>query len=99
MRSVLGMHRLRVGAMLVLAVLLAAQLALHNHSLIPEGDGAPLLPCVVCAFGADRITLAVPLLAAVVFVLVGFVPPPAPARTRFAETCPAVGRAPPRPRS
>jgi hypothetical protein len=62
------MHRLRVAAVVVFAVLLAAQLTLHNHSLIPEGGGAPPFPCSVCAFGADPATLAVPFIAVTLVV-------------------------------
>lgn len=54
--------------MVVFAVLLAAQLTLHNHSLIPEGGGAPPLACAVCAFGADRVTVATPLAATLVLL-------------------------------
>ena len=72
MRCVVTMHRLRVAAIVVFAVLLAAQLTLHNHSLIPEGGGAPPLVCAVCAFGADRIIPVTPLLA-IAFVCLGLV--------------------------
>lgn len=72
MRSAVSMQRLRASAVVLLAVLLAAQLTLHNHSLIPEaGSGSPP-PCGVCAFGADPATAAAPLLAislVVVFLL------------------------------
>lgn len=63
------MHRLRVAAVVVFVVLLAAQLTLHNHSLIPEGGGAPPLACSVCAFGADRIALDTPLFGSAPIVL------------------------------
>jgi hypothetical protein len=69
MRSALTMHRLRVAAVVVFAVLLAAQLTLHNHSLIPESGSAPPLTCSICAFGADRITLDTPLFAAALVLL------------------------------
>ena len=62
------MYRLRVAAVVVLAVLLAAQLTLHNHSLIPEGGGATALPCAVCAFGADQAAIA-PLLTAALAII------------------------------
>lgn len=68
MRFALTMHRLRMAAVVVFAVLLAAQLTLHNHSLIPEGGGAPSLVCSVCAFGADRVTVATPLAATLVLL-------------------------------
>lgn len=68
MRCVVSMHRLRVAAVVVFAVLLAAQLTLHNHPLIPEGGGAPPLPCAVCAFGADPASIAVPFVAATLAV-------------------------------
>ncbi len=68
MRCAVSMHRLRVAALVVFAVLLTAQLTLHNHPLIPEGGGAPPLPCSVCAFGADPASIAVPLVAATLLV-------------------------------
>ena len=68
-RSAVTMSRLKPAAVLVLAVLLAAQLTLHNHSLIPEAGGAPALPCSVCAFGADPATGVAPIVAAVVVVV------------------------------
>jgi hypothetical protein len=93
MRSALTMHRLRVAAVVVFAVLLAAQLTLHNHSLIPEGGGAPPLACSVCAFGADRIIVIAPVSATL--VLLGLVA----IRTRtFAASAVLIttaGRAPP----
>src|SRR5690349_11041401 len=95
MRFAVTMHRLRVAAILVLAVLLTAQLTLHNHSLIPEGGAAPPLACAVCAFGADSITLVTPLFAAA-FVFLGLVA----ARTRTVVASAVVlataGRGPPR---
>lgn len=72
MRSAVSMRHLRVAAIVVFAVLLAAQLTLHNHSLIPEGGGAPPLACAVCAFGADHITLSTPLFA-IALTLLGLV--------------------------
>ena len=69
MRFAVWMRRLRFAAVVVLAVLLAAQLTLHNHSLIPEGGGAPALVCSVCAFGADRTSLATPLAVATLMLL------------------------------
>ena len=59
-----SMHRFRLAVVLVLAVLLAAQFTLHEHSLIPETGGATAVPCLVCAFGADPGALATPLFAA-----------------------------------
>lgn len=96
MRSAVSMHRLRVAAIVVFAVLLAAQLTLHNHSLIPEGGGAPPLVCSVCAFGADRITLETPLFA-VAFVLLGLVAVRTHAVVASAVLITTAGRAPPRP--
>ena len=93
MRSVVWMHRLRVIAVLVFAVLLAAQLTLHNHSLIPEG-GAPPLACSVCAFGADGITIAIPLFAAM--VLLGLVAVRTHTLVVSAVLITTAGRAPPR---
>ena len=72
MRSAVLMHRLRALAIAVLAVLLAAQLTLHNHSLIPEAGSSSPPPCAVCAFGADPASVAAPLPAfslVLVFVL------------------------------
>ena len=95
MRCAVLMHRLRVAAVVLLAVLLAAQLTLHNHSLIPEGGGGPALACSVCAFGADRTALATPLaLAALVVLGLLFVE----LDTAFASAVPIArsGRAPPR---
>lgn len=63
------MHRLRLAAVLVLAVLLAARLTLHNHSLIPETGGAAPMACAVCVFGADPGALDTPLFATVLVVL------------------------------
>ncbi|HVE73013.1 MAG TPA: hypothetical protein VNI54_16725 [Thermoanaerobaculia bacterium] len=65
----MSMQRLRFAAIVLLAVLLAAQLTLHHHSLIPEGGGAPPSPCAVCAFGADPRAVAAPLLTFVAVVL------------------------------
>ena len=63
------MQRLRLAAVLVLAVLLAAQLTLHHHSLFPEpGTAAPTV-CSVCAFGADSSTLPTPLFATILVIL------------------------------
>lgn len=88
------MHRLGRAAVLVFALLLAAQLTLHNHSLIPEGGGVPALACSVCAFGADRSTLDTPLFAAAL-ALVGLITAqlqtPVVAERRLARA----GRAPP----
>ena len=96
MRSAVWMHRLRVAAVVVFAVLLAAQLTLHNHSLIPEGGGAPPVACAVCAFGADRITVAIPLFAAL--VLLGLVAVRTHTPVASAVLITTAGRAPPRSR-
>ncbi len=95
MRFAVTMHRLRVAAVLVFAVLLAAQLTLHNHSLIPENGGAPPLACAVCAFNADRITLETPLYAAA-FVLLGLVAIRTHSAVVSAVLITTAGRAPPR---
>ena len=97
MRSAVLMHRLRVVAILVLVVLLAAQLTTHHHSLIPEGGSAPSPVCFVCAFGADRFTLDLPLFAAVL-VLLGSVVAAADARHAATFRLARSGRAPPSPR-
>jgi hypothetical protein len=91
------MHRLRIAAMVVFAVLLAAQLTLHNHSPIPDGVGAPAVPCAFCAFGADRITLDTPLFAAAL-VLVGEVDVCTHTPVASAVLITTAGRAPPRSR-
>jgi hypothetical protein len=95
MRCAVSMHRLRVAAIVLLAVLLAAQLTLHHHSLIPEGGGGPALACSVCAFGADRSALDTPLLAAMLVLLGLLFVELEPA---FASAVPIArtGRAPPR---
>ncbi|HUR80768.1 MAG TPA: hypothetical protein VM733_08375 [Thermoanaerobaculia bacterium] len=89
------MHRLRVAAIVLLAVVLAAQLTLHNHSLIPEGVGGPALACSVCAFGADRTSLDSPLPAAVL-VLVGVLIVEPDVAIASAAPVTRTGRAPPR---
>lgn len=58
-----------MAAVLVLAVLLAAQLTLHNHSLFPESGTAAPTVCSVCAFGADSGTLPTPLFATILVIL------------------------------
>jgi hypothetical protein len=95
MRSAVLMHRLRVAAVLVLAVVLAAQLTLHNHSLIPEGGAGPALACGVCAFGADRVSPDVPLAAAL--VLLGLVAACTHVAVAREVSIATAGRAPPRP--
>jgi hypothetical protein len=96
MRSPVLMHRLRVALLVLLAVVVAAQLTLHNHSLIPEGVGAASLPCAVCAFGADTAppTPAVGVALVVVFLLV------AAAHSPFSSplVAPVDSRGPPRSR-
>jgi hypothetical protein len=89
------MHRLRVAAVVLLAVLLAAQLTLHNHSLIPEGGGGPALTCSVCAFGADRAALDTPLVIGALIVLGLLL---VELQAAFASAVPVArsGRAPPR---
>ena len=94
MRCAVLMHRLRVAAVVLLAVVLAAQLTLHNHSLIPEGGGGPALACSVCAFGADRTELHTPITAVLMLVGLLFIE-----RDRIFASAVAVtqtGRAPPR---
>ena len=69
MRFAVSMQRLRLAAVVLLAVLIAAQPTLHNHSLIPEaGSGSPP-QCGVCAFGADPASVAPPLLVVSLVVL------------------------------
>ncbi len=52
-------RRLKLFAVVLLALLTAGQLALHHHSLSPEsGQG---LTCGVCAFSADHVDAAAPL--------------------------------------
>lgn len=94
MRCAVWMHRLRVAAVVLLAVLLAAQLTLHNHSLIPEGGGGPALACSVCAFGADRSALDTPV-ALAVLVLLGLLFVEIQAAVASAVPIARIGRAPP----
>lgn len=95
MRSALLMHRLRVAAVLVLVVLLAAQLTLHNHSLIPENGAAVAPICAVCAFGAHSAILVAPVLLAAL-TLFGMVVLAADAPVASTVRIHATGRAPPR---
>ena len=67
------MRHLRL-IVIALAVILAAQLVLHNHTLIPAGAAST---CSVCAFGADR-TIAPPVVVAplvLAYALPAVVPP------------------------
>lgn len=98
MRSAVSMQRLKVAAIVVFAVLLAAQLTLHNHSLIPEGGGAPPLACSVCAFGADRIVFADTVLFVIALILLGLVASRTHAPVAAVVLIPTAGRAPPRSR-
>jgi hypothetical protein len=88
------MSRLRPAVIVVLAVLLAAQLTLHNHSLIPEAGGVPALACGVCAFGADPGALDTPLFAAAL-VLLGLASVRADKPALAARRAAMTGRAPP----
>lgn len=88
------MRGLRLAAIVLFAVLFAAQLTLHNHSLIPEAGGAPPLVCPVCAFGADHVTLATPLFAAVLIFL-GLIFIHIPPAVSAAPQYTTLGRAPP----
>ena len=97
MRSTVSMQRLRVAAVVLLAVILAAQLTLHNHALIPEGGASPALACSVCAFGADRPVVDTPL-AGVFLVFLGLLFLEADAGFASVAPVPRTGRAPPRPR-
>ncbi|HVG25666.1 MAG TPA: hypothetical protein VND45_16025 [Thermoanaerobaculia bacterium] len=92
------MHRLRVAAVVLLAVLVAAQLTLHNHSLIPEGGGGPALACSLCAFGADGHALAAPVSIAAL-VLLGLLIIERQSAFASAIRVARGGRAPPRLRS
>ncbi|HEX2835027.1 MAG TPA: hypothetical protein VHW00_18580 [Thermoanaerobaculia bacterium] len=47
--------------MLLLAFVVAGQLTLHQHNLIPEAGSAATSPCPVCAFGADQASIETPL--------------------------------------
>jgi hypothetical protein len=55
--------RLKLAVSIALAVLLSAQLVLHNHALFPEGSGSTSTLCPVCVFGADRVTAVAVLVA------------------------------------
>lgn len=50
----IAVPRLKLAAIVVLALLTAGQLALHHHSLIPE-TGASSPVCAVCAFNSDGV--------------------------------------------
>jgi hypothetical protein len=56
------MRRLKLSLVMLLAVLLVGQAAVHHHSLVPEGSSAAPV-CPVCAFGADQTSAVVPLVA------------------------------------
>lgn len=88
------MHRLRVAAVLVLAVLLAASLTLHNHSLIPENGSAVAPVCAICAFGAHSAVLVAPVVAATL-TLLGIVVIAAETPIASPTRITASGRAPP----
>lgn len=88
------MRRVRLAAVLVLALLLVAQLTLHNHSLIPEAGGAAPLVCSVCVFGADPGSLLT-LLFATILVVLGLVAIPRDRPVAVVLSLAAAGRAPP----
>lgn len=48
----LAVRRLKLAAVVALALLTAGQLALHNHPLVPDSTGSGLV-CGVCAFSCD----------------------------------------------
>jgi hypothetical protein len=52
---------LKLTLAIALAVILSAQLVLHQHSFIPEDGAAPSFPCAICAFGADPAAAVQPL--------------------------------------
>ena len=68
---------LRTAVVIALAVLLCAQLVLHNHSLLPDTGATPPLVCAVCAFGADQPTLAIPAILGLILIGLVLTPPPA----------------------
>lgn len=70
----LVLHRLKLAAVLILTIVSAGQLILHNHSLIPEGR-SPALACSVCAFSADNVSGAAPVLPVPLVVPFFFVVP------------------------
>ncbi len=61
MRAVVLIPRLRVAAVLLLALVVAGQLTLHQHVLIPDGHAAAPIACPACAFAADHAGLDTPL--------------------------------------
>ena len=77
LRSIPHLH-LRVGVLLVFALLLAIEPIIHNHPLIPEGGESGNFAsssnlCIACVVGTDRTLLAViaaivPQLVAIAFV-------------------------------
>jgi len=68
--------RVKLGFAIALAVLLSAQLVLHNHALLPEGNGSQAPLCAVCVFGADRVTTIAVLTAPVTTCWTLPAPPP-----------------------
>ena len=58
-----ALRGLKLAFAIALAVILSAQLVLHQHSLIPEDGAAPSFPCAICAFGADPAAAVGPLAA------------------------------------
>lgn len=92
------MHRLRVAAVVVFAVLLAAEVALHHHPFIPEGGGATLPACSVCAFGADGTTLDMQSFGAALVLMGGLVAVRTHTAKASAVLVSTAGRAPPCPR-
>ena len=85
------MRRLGLGIGISLAVLLSAQLVLHNHSLFHERM-AP--PCAICAFGADHTIVAPTVSAPLVLAYVVTPALDAPVLASAARTFSS--RAPPR---
>lgn len=61
MRAAVLIPRLRIAVVLLLAMVVAGQLTLHQHNLIPEAGSAATSPCPVCAFGADQAAIETPL--------------------------------------
>jgi len=58
------MVRFKLGLLIALLALIAAEPLIHNHPLIPEGTAPSQSLCAVCASGPARVTLSTPTVAA-----------------------------------
>lgn len=78
-----SMHRWKIILVLVATIALAAQPILHNHALIPTGDGGSLpastVQCAFCATSNARTTVVVSQLTTPLEVAADYVDLTAPA--------------------